>query len=54
MKGIKNNEILIREPFIVNSLPLLRGLLPTRAFDYVAEKLGVYNSMDDFKGRSKP
>lgn len=51
MEGVAADAILVREPFIVNAVPLLRGILPTRAFDFVAEKLGVYHSMDHFQGR---
>lgn len=30
----------------------LKGLLPTRAWDAVAERLGIYSSMDEFTGRA--
>lgn len=54
IKGVKNNEIILQEPFMVKSLPLLRGVLPTRAFDFVAGKLfGVYKTMDKFVGKPK-
>lgn len=54
IEGVKNNEILIQEPFMVKSIPVLKGLLPTRVFDVVAGKLfGVYKSMDQFKGRKQ-
>lgn len=52
MKAVKTNEILVKAPFMVNSIPLLR-VLPTRIFDFVAETLGVYGSMSKFKGREK-
>jgi short-subunit dehydrogenase len=29
----------------------IKGLLPTRAWDVVAERFGIYNTMDDFIGR---
>ena len=52
MEGVKKNEILLQEPFMVKSVPLLKGLLPTRVFDFVAGKIfGVHNTMDTFKGR---
>lgn len=52
MEGVKKNEILLQEPFMVKSVPLLKGLLPTRVFDFVAGKIfGVHNTMDSFKGR---
>jgi len=51
IKAIEHNEIILRAPFIVNSVPILRGLLPTRLFDFVADKMGVYDSMSEFKGK---
>ncbi|HEY5221972.1 MAG TPA: SDR family oxidoreductase [Microbacteriaceae bacterium] len=30
---------------------LLKGVLPTRAWDAVAERMGIYNTMNDFTGR---
>jgi short-subunit dehydrogenase len=54
IEGVKNNEILLKEPFMVKTLPILRGLLPTRTFDYVAGKLfGVYKTMNSFVGKPK-
>jgi all-trans-retinol dehydrogenase (NAD+) len=52
IKAVESNEIILRAPFIVNSVPLLRGILPTRVFDKIADTLGVYGSMDEFKGRA--
>lgn len=49
--AIKEDKILVRAPQIVNFIPFLRGVLPTRLFDFTAQQLGVYNSMDQFKGR---
>lgn len=52
--AIKNNEILLRAPSSVNLLPILRGILPTRIFDFVGGTLfGIYDTMADFIGRSK-
>lgn len=54
MEAVKNNEIILQEPFMVKSVPILKGLLPQRVFDFVAGKIfGVHNTMDDFKGRPK-
>lgn len=54
IEGVKNNEIILKEPFMVKTLPILRGLLPTRAFDYVAGTLfGVYKTMNSFIGKPK-
>lgn len=54
IEAVKNNEILLREPFMVKALPFLRGALPTRAFDFLAGKvLNVYDSMNHFVGHSQ-
>lgn len=53
LRAVEQNDIILRAPFMVKSVPLLRGLLPTRVFDYVADKLGVYDSMDDFHGHGR-
>ncbi len=53
IEAVKNNEIMVMEPASVNLLGPLKGLLPTRVFDFVADKVfGVYNTMDEFKGRN--
>ncbi|WP_018479160.1 SDR family NAD(P)-dependent oxidoreductase [Pontibacter roseus] len=55
LRAVEQNQILLRKPFIVNLLPLLRGLLPTRMFDTIAGKwFGVYTSMSGFTGRTAP
>jgi hypothetical protein len=52
LQGIEANEIMLRAPFMVNAIPVLKGILPTRAFDFVAGRVfGVYKTMDSFKGR---
>ena len=54
MKAVRSNQIILKAPFMVKSIPVLKGVLPTRVFDYVAGDLfGVYKSMDKFKGREK-
>lgn len=51
VSAIRRDRILLRLPRVVNLLPLLRGGLPARWFDTVVGRwLGVYRSMDDFKG----
>lgn len=52
ISGVKSNAIILREPFMVKSVPVLRGVLPTRLFDFMARTMGVYNSMDNFKGKA--
>jgi short-subunit dehydrogenase len=49
-KGMKRGDIFVRAPFMVNLTPFLKGVLPVRVFDFVAQKLNVYSSMADFKG----
>jgi all-trans-retinol dehydrogenase (NAD+) len=52
MQAVKNDEIVLMEPFMTKTIPLLRGILPTRAFDFIAGKIfGVYKTMDNFKGK---
>ena len=51
INAVKKNEILLLAPDALNFIPFLKGILPTRIFDIAAEFLGVYASMDDFKGR---
>lgn len=54
ISAIKRNRIIVREPFMVKLVPILKGLLPTRLFDYIAGKIfHVYRSMDTFTGRKK-
>jgi hypothetical protein len=53
VRAVEQDRILLRAPRIVNLLPLLRGLLPTRVFDLlIGRGLGVYRSMDRFTGRA--
>lgn len=50
--AVKSNCIFLRMPWLITLVPLLRGILPARWFDKVGgEWLGVYHSMDDFRGR---
>lgn len=52
-RAITHEQIFLRMPWIVNLLPLLRGILPTRWFDVVVgEWFGVYHSMETFRGRT--
>lgn len=40
--GIKRNRHYVREPLLVKTVPLLRGLLPSRAADAVSRLLGTH------------
>ena len=54
IKAVKKNKIILRSPNIVYALPILRGILPTRVFDFIGGKLfGIYKTMDTFEGRAK-
>ncbi|ULQ55606.1 SDR family oxidoreductase [Flavihumibacter rivuli] len=53
IKGIERNKIFVRMPGIVYALPLFRGILPQRWYDLIVGKwLGIYKSMDTFRGRN--
>jgi short-subunit dehydrogenase len=53
ISAVQKDKIHLREPFMVKILPFLKGILPTRMFDFVAGRLfQVYHSMDTFKGRT--
>ena len=52
--AIAHDRPMLRLPRLLDLLPLVRGILPGRAFDRVAgEWFGVYDSMRTFKGRSR-
>lgn len=52
LRAVERDEIFLRMPRIVGLVPLLRGLLPARWFDrIVGDWLGVYRSMDEFRGK---
>lgn len=55
LQAIETDKILLRKPFIVTFLPLLRGLLPARMFDTIVGRwFKVYTSMNNFTGRPAP
>tara|TARA_R100001143_G_scaffold63592_2_gene73076 strand:- start:15679 stop:16506 length:828 start_codon:yes stop_codon:yes gene_type:complete len=52
--GIAKGSEQIKAPLIVHFIPLLKAILPSSLFDWLAGNVfGVYNSMTSFKGRSK-
>lgn len=52
INGIAKKKSEIKAPFIVRFVPLLKAILPKSLFDKLAGSvLGVYTSMDSFKGR---
>jgi len=53
IRAIEQNKIILRTPGIVYMLPFIKGILPKRFFDVVIGKFfGIYNSMNQFKGRT--
>ena len=53
LRAVERDAVFLHMPAIVRLLPLLRGLLPTRALDFVLNRIfGVASSMDAFKGRT--
>lgn len=54
VRAIDKGRDRLRMPWIVNMLPLLKGLLPSRLFDkVVGDWFGIYDSMNTFKGRER-
>lgn len=54
IKGILKNKLFVRMPGIVYTLPFVKGILPTRWFDFIVGKgFGVYKTMNEFTGHKK-
>ncbi|MBK9291490.1 MAG: SDR family NAD(P)-dependent oxidoreductase [Bacteroidetes bacterium] len=54
IRGIEKNKIFVRMPFMVYTLPFVKGILPVRWFDVLVGKgLGVYETMSTFTGRKQ-
>ncbi|GAB4404948.1 MAG: hypothetical protein OHK0053_30630 [Microscillaceae bacterium] len=54
IRAVKNKQILLLAPWSVHLLPILRGILPTRVFDFVGGTLfGIYDTMANFIGRTQ-
>jgi len=50
--SIEKRRTIVRAPVMVRAVPFLKVLLPQPMFDWVAGRmLGVYRSMDEFRGR---
>lgn len=53
IRGIESDRIILRSPWIIYTLPFVKGILPKRMLDLLIGKgLGIYHSMDKFKGRN--
>ncbi len=54
IRGIEQDKRFVRMPGIVYILSFVKGILPATWFDTVVGKwMGVYYTMDEFKGRNK-
>lgn len=54
INAIQRDAIFLRMPWIVNLLPLIKGILPVRWFDVVIGKwFGIYSTMQHFTGRKQ-
>ncbi|QRN40654.1 MAG: SDR family NAD(P)-dependent oxidoreductase [Neisseriaceae bacterium] len=52
-KGMKKGTPIVYKPLTVRLSGVLKGILPTGLWDWVAENvIGIYSSMEDFKGHS--
>ncbi|MCE1202488.1 MAG: SDR family NAD(P)-dependent oxidoreductase [Bacteroidia bacterium] len=52
IRGIERNKVFVRMPFMVYTLPFVKGIMPVRWFDFLVGKgLGVYKTMSTFTGR---
>ena len=50
--GMKAGKAMLLMPWTVHLSKVLRGLLPIKLWDFIADKVfGVYRSMDEFRGR---
>lgn len=54
MRALEKGAPVVRMPWIVNLLPLMKGTLTVRLFDFIAGKIfRVYDSMGQWKGHGK-
>lgn len=51
IRGIETNAAFVKEPFIVKTVDLLKGILPLKIFNIVSKVLGVSTSMTHWRGR---
>jgi short-subunit dehydrogenase len=50
--GMEKNAPFVKEPFVVKTVDLLKGILPLKFYTYISKILGVSTSMTHWKGRS--
>ncbi len=51
LNGIEANKAFIKEPFLVKTIDLLKGLMPQSIYDAISKLLGVTTSMHHWRGR---
>ncbi len=50
-ESIKKGKVVVRSPWTVYLVAMMKGILPIRLFDFIFGNIfGVYKSMDEFKG----
>lgn len=50
-EAMKKGKVVVRSPWTVYLVAMMKGVLPIRLFDYIFGNIfGVYKSMDEFKG----
>lgn len=49
--GMEKNSPFVKEPFMVKTVDLLKGILPLKLYVWVSKILGVSTSMTHWKGR---
>lgn len=52
VRAVLRNRAAVLIPWLVRATPVLKGILPRRAFESVADLLGATGSMKDWRGRS--
>lgn len=53
MQGVERNAAFVKEPFVIKTLDLLKGVSPRVVFEQAARFLGVSTSMQPWTGRTK-
>ncbi len=52
-RAILEDRTMVLEPPIVKVLPVMKGILPARVFDFLADRLGVSSSMKQWQGHAE-
>lgn len=53
VEGVENDQVWVREPWIVKLTPFLKHCLPTGVSDYLSDAFGASSSMTSWKGHSE-